>query len=77
MQSYPNPDTRHPIKLADGSTHEGSVFLLAAVSHSRISVGDYTYASAHYPPTDWAAQLAPYLYDFSPERLGSGLITKR
>jgi virginiamycin A acetyltransferase len=32
-------------------------------------VGEYTYASAHEPPDDWAARLAPYLYPFSPERL--------
>lgn len=32
-------------------------------------MGDYTYASAHEPPEDWAARLAPYLYPFSPERL--------
>nr|WP_252731254.1 CatB-related O-acetyltransferase [Lentibacter algarum] len=41
----------------------------AAIDHPRIDVGEYTYASAHNPPSDWAASLAPYLYDFSPERL--------
>ncbi len=39
------------------------------VNHARMEIGDYTYASAHQPPRDWAATLAPYLYDFSPERL--------
>lgn len=34
-----------------------------------MEVGDYTYASAFDPPKDWAARLAPYLFDFSPERL--------
>ncbi len=65
-------DVLHPVPLPDGSTHAGTVFLAAAVDHPRISVGAYTYASAHRPPDDWAAHLAPYLYDFSPERLVIG-----
>lgn len=69
---FPAADTLHPVPLPDGSTHAGTVFLAAAVDHPRISVGAYTYASAHQPPADWAAHLAPYLYDFSPERLMIG-----
>jgi virginiamycin A acetyltransferase len=70
--SFPPPDTLHPVRLPDGSAHAGTVFLRAAISHARIEVGDYTYASAHVPPQSWAARLAPYLYDFSPERLVLG-----
>lgn len=66
---YPSPDTRNPLILPDGTPHHGTVFLKAAISHARIDVGDYTYASAHVPPEDWAAWLAPYLYEISPERL--------
>ncbi|QFT57947.1 Streptogramin A acetyltransferase [Sulfitobacter sp. THAF37] len=69
---FPTANTLHPVPLPDGSTHAGTVFLRAALSHPRISVGDYSYASAHNPPEDWAAHLAPYLYDFSPERLVIG-----
>lgn len=69
---FPTPDTRHPVRLPDGSAHEGTIFLAPAISHPRIAVGDYTYASAHVPPDDWAAHLAPYLYDFSPETLRIG-----
>jgi virginiamycin A acetyltransferase len=69
---FPTPDTRHPVRLPDGSAHEGTVFLAPAISHPRIIFGDYTYASAHVPPDDWAAHLAPYLYDFSPETLRIG-----
>ncbi|APE45241.1 acetyltransferase [Sulfitobacter alexandrii] len=58
--------------MPDGSVHAGTVFLAAAVDHPRMSIGDYTYASAHEPPADWAARLAPYLYEFSPERLVIG-----
>ncbi|MGB0855177.1 MAG: CatB-related O-acetyltransferase [Pikeienuella sp.] len=72
MPDFPDPQTRHPVTLPDGSFHEGTVFLAAVVSHPRFSVGAYTYASAHSPPGDWAASLAPYLYDFSPERLQIG-----
>ncbi|UYV36427.1 CatB-related O-acetyltransferase [Rhodobacteraceae bacterium D3-12] len=69
MPDFPSPDTRHPVPLPDGSLHRGTVFLKAALSHPRIEVGDYSYASCHVPPDDWAAQLAPYLYEFSPEKL--------
>ncbi|MEH6647261.1 CatB-related O-acetyltransferase [Sulfitobacter sp.] len=66
---FPAPDTSHPITLPDGTMHAGTVFLAAAIDHPRIEVGAYSYASAHHPPDDWAAHLAPYLYDFSLERL--------
>jgi virginiamycin A acetyltransferase len=69
---FPSPDTLHPVRLPDGSAHAGTVFLRAAIDHPRFEVGDYTYASAHVPPDDWAARLAPYLYEFSPERLVLG-----
>lgn len=70
--AFPAADTLHPVPLPDGSVHEGTVFLKPAIDHPRIEVGDYTYASAHTPPDDWAAVLAPYLYPFSPERLVIG-----
>lgn len=66
---FPEPTMRNPVTLPDGSALEGTVFLAAATQHPRMTVGAYTYASAHQPPEDWAAKLAPYLYDFSPERL--------
>lgn len=69
---FPGADTRHPLTLPDGHVHTGTVFLKNAIDHPRIEVGDYTYASAHVPPEDWAAHLAPYLYPGSPERLQIG-----
>ena len=66
---FAKPDTLNPVPLPDGSVHEGTVFLKAAINHPRIDVGDYSYASTFDPPEDWAAHLAPYLYDFSPEKL--------
>ncbi|HHB80204.1 MAG TPA: CatB-related O-acetyltransferase [Aliiroseovarius sp.] len=65
----PSTATRHPITLADGKAHDGTVFLSAATDHPRMTVGADTYASAHRPPADWAEHLAPYLYEFSPEQL--------
>ena len=68
--AFPDPDTLKPIQLEPGKEFTGTVFLRPAVAHhARFEVGDYTYASAHHPPADWAQRLAPYLYDFSPERL--------
>lgn len=72
---FPSPDTFHPIKLPDGTVHKGTVFLKAALEHPRIEVGDYTYMSAHQPliePSDIAQRLAPYLWDFAPEKLVIG-----
>lgn len=69
---FAEPTLTHPVLLPDGTPHLGTVFLKPALSHPRITVGDYTYASAHVPPADWAAHLAPYLYDFSPEALHIG-----
>jgi virginiamycin A acetyltransferase len=72
LRPFPRPDTAHPIRLPDGIAHPGSVYLRAVIDHPRIEVGEYSYASAHHPPADWAAHLAPYLYPFSPEKLVIG-----
>ncbi|MCV6591385.1 MAG: CatB-related O-acetyltransferase [Silicimonas sp.] len=69
---FPDPATRNPVILPDGTAHAGTVFLKAAIDHPRMEIGDYSYASAHHPPEDWAACLAPYLYPHSPERLRIG-----
>ncbi|MFC6639392.1 CatB-related O-acetyltransferase [Sulfitobacter sediminilitoris] len=66
---FSDPDEVHPIRDANGAPLRKTVFLRPAIDHSRIEVGAYTYASAFEPPEDWAARLAPYLFDFSPERL--------
>jgi virginiamycin A acetyltransferase len=69
------PDTAFPIRLPDGTAHPGTVFLAAVLDHPRLSVGAYSYASSFDPPADpagWAARLAPYLFEFSPERLVIG-----
>lgn len=66
---FADPSKMYPLTTADGDPLETTVFLRPAIQHSRMSVGDYTYASAHSAPDDWAFHLAPYLYDFSPERL--------
>ena len=71
-RSFPKPDVRNPVILADGTLHQGTVFLSAAIDHPRIVVGDYSYASSFDPPDDWAARLAPYLFAQSPERLKIG-----
>lgn len=69
---FPPADTAHPVIFPDGSTHKGTVFLKAVIDHPRWSVGDYSYASAHSVPDDWAMALAPYLYPVSAERLVIG-----
>ncbi|MDQ2095957.1 CatB-related O-acetyltransferase [Rhodalgimonas zhirmunskyi] len=72
MPRFPTSDTRNPLPLPDGSVHEGTVFLKAVIDHPRFIVGDFSYASTQTPPEDWVARLAPYLFDFAPERLVIG-----
>jgi virginiamycin A acetyltransferase len=69
---FARPDAAYPIILPDGTADPGTVYLAAVIDHPRIEVGAYTYASAHHPPADWAAHLAPYTYPFSPEKLVIG-----
>jgi virginiamycin A acetyltransferase len=71
-RSFPDANTLHPVVLPDGTHHKGTVFLNTAIDHPRMTVGDYSYASAHVSPTDWASHLAPYLYPQSPETLTIG-----
>ena len=66
---FPSAETRHPLVFPDGTAHLGSVFLKAAIDHPCWEIGEYSYASAHEPPEDWAARLAPYLHTASEERL--------
>jgi virginiamycin A acetyltransferase len=70
--SFPLPDTAYPVTQPGGTVHRSTVFLCAVIDHPRWEIGEYSYASAHHPPADWAAHLAPYLYDFSPEKLVIG-----
>ncbi len=69
---FPSADARNPLILPDGAIHEGTVFLKNAIDHPRIEVGDFTYASAHKPPGDWAFHLAPYIFPVSAEKLVIG-----
>lgn len=63
---------KHPITLADGTPIPNTVQLKQVLTHPRISVGDFSYASNFSVPADWAATLAPYLFPFSSEQLVIG-----
>lgn len=69
MTGFPDPGRAYPITLPDGSEHKGTVFLNQVISHPNFETGDYTYASDFDPPDDWAACLAPYLFEGGPDRL--------
>lgn len=62
----------YPMHMPDGSLNTGLVYLNQVISHPNIEIGDYSYASSFNPPADWAAWLAPYLYQGAPERLVIG-----
>ena len=68
-RDFPSADDAYPVILPDGSVHKGTVFLNAVNDHPQLQVGDYTYASAHNPPANWVAHLAPYLFPQARERL--------
>ncbi|MDP2121720.1 MAG: CatB-related O-acetyltransferase [Hoeflea sp.] len=63
---------RHPIILADGAPHKGTVHLNQVIDHPNITVGDFSYYSGLHTPADHAAEIAPYLYPGAPERLVIG-----
>lgn len=70
--AFAAPTTKFPVPLPDGSVHRGTVFLKPAIDHPRWEIGAYSYASSFHPPEDWAMRLAPYLFDFSPEKIVVG-----
>lgn len=68
----PDPKRANPITLPNGDPHQGTVFLDQIINHPRIEIGAYSYASAFEPPQDWAARLAPYLFEFSTQKITIG-----
>ncbi|RPE63252.1 virginiamycin A acetyltransferase [Pacificibacter maritimus] len=64
-----NPNTRHPIRLPDGSGYKNTVWLKSVIDHPQIDVGDFTYYNDFETVTDYAARIAPYLHQGAPERL--------
>ncbi|THH37263.1 CatB-related O-acetyltransferase [Aliishimia ponticola] len=69
---FPDPARTHPVTLPDGTVHPGTVFLSRVIDHPNFHVGDFTYASDFAPPSDWASQLAPYLFPGGTEHLHIG-----
>lgn len=69
MARFPESGRAYPIELPDGSVHKGTAFLNQVITHPNFQIGDYSYASEFDPPDDWAAHLAPYLFEGGPDRL--------
>ena len=67
-----NSSALFPVVLPDGKAIENTVYLKNAINHPRMDIGDYSYASNFSIPKDWAAELAPYLFAFSREKLTIG-----
>jgi virginiamycin A acetyltransferase len=65
-------DVVHPITAPDGTLITNTVYLQNVITHPRIEVGAYSYASNFTPQTDWAQTLAPYLFPISKEKLVIG-----
>jgi len=67
-----NADAPHPVTLPTGEVHQNTVHLNRVISHPRFQIGDYSYFSHFDEVTDYAAVLAPYLFETSAERLVIG-----
>jgi virginiamycin A acetyltransferase len=65
-------DAVHPIAAPDGTVITNTVYLQNVITHPRIQIGAYSYASNFTPQSDWAQTLAPYLFPISKEKLAIG-----
>ncbi|MEL7230809.1 MAG: CatB-related O-acetyltransferase [Pseudomonadota bacterium] len=68
----PDPTTRHPLVLPNGTVDEATVFLNQVIDHPNIEIGNYTYYNDATRPKDYAKTLVPYLFPGAPERVKIG-----
>lgn len=67
-----NRDKKYPMFMPDGTCIKQTVYLKEVINHSRISVGEYSYYHNFEILEDYAAYLAPYLFQLSPDKLEIG-----
>lgn len=67
-----DPRQKHPMILPGGTVVESVVHLNQVIAHPRMEIGDFSYYSDVRPIEDYAGQIAPYLFEDSPERLVIG-----
>lgn len=70
--ALPNPAMRNPLILPDGNSDAATVFLSEVIDHSNIEIGAYSYYHDNTLPEDYAATIAPYIFQGSPEKLKIG-----
>ncbi|MEO9824923.1 MAG: antibiotic acetyltransferase [Paracoccaceae bacterium] len=68
----PDPRLRNPLVFPNGTPDPATVFLSEVIQHPNINVGDWTYYNDQTLPDNYAATLAPYLFEGAPERLSIG-----
>lgn len=59
----------YPMVMPDGYEVRQIVHLNRVIDHPRMEIGDFTYWHNFDDVADYAARLAPYLFDFSPDKL--------
>lgn len=64
-----SPDRAQPLSDGAGGTCPELVHLAEVIDHPRMEIGAHSYAFCRPPPEDWAAKLAPYMFDDAPDRL--------
>jgi virginiamycin A acetyltransferase len=71
-KSFLDNNAVYPVRNRDGSIDGRTVHLSRIIDHPNLIIGDFTYATSHSPPDDWANHLAPYTYAGAPEKLHIG-----
>jgi len=67
-----NATEKHPMQTPDGKVIETLVHLNQVIKHPNIEIGDFTYWHTFITPKDFAATLAPYLFEFSKDKIKIG-----
>lgn len=64
-----DPQKKYPITLPNGEEHQLTVYLANVIDHPRMDIGICSYYNSFLPVTDYAREIAPYLFPFSPEKV--------
>lgn len=71
-RELPDPTTLHPLVLPGKHVDKATVLLNQAIDHMNIEIGNWTYYNDRTMPDDYAATIAPYLFQGARERLVIG-----
>lgn len=67
-----DPTTKYPMIMPDGTVVRSVVNLNQVIDHPRMEIGEFSYYSNFKELEDYAAEIAPYLFPLSLEKLVIG-----